>query len=101
MQNQFPKSEGPDAPLRALSSSSKVDTQCAITLVRVALQTLADLNPEAALAIDNALGHEIEIIRGHQDPDTLAVVAILTDVRARLAGQDVHTITEDNAWYID
>jgi hypothetical protein len=101
MQNQTQIPGAPDARLRASPSSSNVDIRCAITLVRVALQTLADLNLEAAAAIDNALGHEIEAARSHDDPDTLAVIDILSDVRARLSGEEAHVLGEDNAWYID
>ena len=97
MQN---KPEPVGAPLRA-SPPSNVDIRCAVALARVALQTLADLNPEAAAAVDNALGHELEVMRGQKDPETLAVIAILADVKARLSGEEANTISEDNAWYID
>ena len=89
------------APFPDDPSSQNVDVRCAITLVRVALQTLADLNPQAAAAIDSALGHEIESIRSDKQAETLAVIQILTDVRNRLAGEDAQVITDDNAWYID
>lgn len=100
MQNQFPHAGAPDAAVHGQLSPSNVDIRCAITLARIALQTLADLNPEAASAIDDALGHEIEFASVWKDPETLAVIAILTDVRAKLAGEEALAV-EDNVWLID
>ncbi len=101
MQNQSQATGTAETPFRDKPSSSDVDLRCALTLVRVALQTLADLNPEAAAAIDSALGCEIEAKRTKKDPETLAVIEVLVDVRRRLAGDDAHIISDDNAWYID
>ena len=101
MQNQSHKPGAPEAPRQVLPSPSNVDIRCAATLARVALQTLAYLNPEAASAVDVALGHEIEAARVDHDPDTLAVIAILSDVRARLSGEELQATGDDNSWYID
>jgi hypothetical protein len=101
MQNQSEKTGASAAPAAASPSSANVDLRCALTLARVALQTLTDLNPEAASAVNDALGHEIETARVDSGPDTLAVIAILADVRARLLGEDVQATGEDGAWYID
>ncbi len=101
MQNQPQTTGAPDALEYASPSASGVDVRCALTLARVALQTLTDLNPEAASAVDDALGHEIEVARSESSPDALAVIAILSDVRARLLGDDAQTTSQDNAWYID
>jgi hypothetical protein len=101
MQSQSEKTGAPEASVVASSSSTSVDLRCALTLARVALQALADLNPEAALAVDDALGHEIETTRGDSGPDALAVIAILSDVRAHLLGEDAPATGEDDAWYID
>ena len=101
MQNQSEKTGAPEAPVRVSPSSTSVDLRCALALARVALQTLADLNPEAASAVDDALSHEIEAARGDSGPDALAVIAILSDVRAHLVGEDALAAGEDNAWYID
>jgi hypothetical protein len=101
MQNQSEKTGTPEAPVYASPSSTNVDLRCALTLARVALQTLTDLHPEAASAVDDALGHEIEAVRSDSSPDTLAVIAILSDVRAHLLGEEAQVTSEDNAWYID
>ena len=101
MQNQFTKAGAPDAPLRQTPSSSEVDVRCAITLARIALQTLADFNPEAASAIDNALEEEIRKSAARKDPETRAVIAVLMDVRARLAGEEAGAVAEGDVWYID
>jgi hypothetical protein len=101
MHNQSPQSGAADEPLHAASSSSSVDIRCAVVLAKVALQTLADINPEAASSIDHGLAHEIETARLKDDSDTLAVIAILSEVRARLAGEDAHAVREDSVWYID
>jgi len=99
MQNQTQTTGAADTPTRA--SSSNVDLRCALTLARVALQTLTDLDPEAALAVHDALGYEIETARAEASPDALAVIAILSDVRTHLLGEDAQATGEDNAWYID
>lgn len=101
MQNQSQKSGGSDAPLHAASSASSVDIRCAVALAKVALQILADLHPEAASNIDDALAHEIKAAGADQDADTLAVIAILADVRARLSGEEARTVAEDSVWYIE
>ena len=101
MQSPSENAGAPDKAIHASSSSTSVDLRCAITLARVALQTLADLNPEAAASVDNALGYELDTLRVQKDPETLAVIAILSDVKARLLGEEAGVIAEDNAWYID
>jgi len=101
MQNPSPKSGDADTPLRAASSSSNVDIRCAVALAKVALQTLADLHPEAASTIDHALAYEIKAAGVDEDADTLAIIAILTDVRARLSGEVARTAGENSVWYIE
>ncbi len=101
MQNPSPKSGAALTP-SGQAPTSAVDMRCAIVLARVALQTLADLNPEAAASIDHALAHEIRAAQATETPDALAVIAILQDVRARLAGDDAsHDMAEDSVWYIE
>jgi hypothetical protein len=97
MQSSIPKSEIDDSAVKA---PSDLAGHCALVLAKVALQTLSDLQPDAAPAIDDALAHEIETAR-KGGPDLLNVLAVLEDVRARLSGDDGHGEGDDGVWYIE
>jgi hypothetical protein len=101
MKNQAQTTGAADATPHTASAAPSVDLRCALTLARVALQTLSDLDPEAASAVRDALGHEIETARTEASPDSLAVIAMLSDVRASLMGEEVQPAGQDDAWYID
>jgi hypothetical protein len=81
--------------------SSQVDIRSALTLARVALQVVSDLNPESVSAIDEALGHEIDVARAENNPAALAVVAILAEIRAHLAGDEGRVANHEHVWYIE
>jgi hypothetical protein len=97
MQSSIPKSEIDDSAFKARPDLAG---HCALVLAKVALQTLSDLQPDAAPAIDDALAHEIETAR-KAGPDLLSVLAVLEEVRARLAGEDGHGEGDDGVWYIE
>ena len=101
MPHQTHKTVEADMAAHADSFSNRVDVRSALTLARVALQTLADLDPGAASSIDHALDHEIETARAENDPAATAVIAILSEVRARLTGDEPGVGEKEQVWYIE
>jgi len=81
--------------------TSRVEMRSALTLAQVALQTLADLDAGAASSIHHALGHAIESARGEDNATALAVVDILSEVRARLSGEEPTVGEAEQVWYIE
>jgi hypothetical protein len=101
MKNQTESAAARDAALRE-DPSPTADIRAALTLAKVALQTLVDSSPETASAVDHALAHEIERAKRDDSADRKSVVNVLTDARARLAGEDTgEPHGGDAVWYIE
>ena len=98
MENSKPKPATADASFRAPQT---VEGRSALILAKIALQTLADLHPEAASSIDHALAHEIEVARTDERVRSLKLVALLEDVRAHLRADDEIAGAEEAVWYIE
>jgi hypothetical protein len=87
--------------MEPLDVSSVALARAALILGRVALQTLADLNPEAAAAVDDALRHEAGVLGRDGEASSPGVRALIEDLRARLAETAGHVPGEESTWYID
>ena len=81
--------------LRAGLSAADIDTRCALILSRVALQVLADSNPDVLKQIEVALDSEIEGARLEQGEGADAVIGIVSEFKTGLANGG------NRVWYIE
>ncbi len=70
--------------LRAELSAVEIDIRCALSLARIALQTLADATPENHVRILNALDDEMDGARFEDGERSDAVIGLLSDFKVRL-----------------
>ena len=98
MENSKPKAAAADASFRAPQT---VEGRSALILAKIALQTLADLHPEAASSIDEALRHQIEVARADERIRSVKLAALLQDVRAHLQSEEKHVSADEDVWYIE
>ena len=83
------------AALQAELSAVEIDTRCATTLARIALQVVADASPDHHVRILNALDDAIDGAHFEDTRSGAAVAGLLSDVKLRLVeGQP-------QVWYIE
>jgi len=82
-----PNRVAPDqgATLHADLSAADIDVRCALVLARIALQTLAELHPEAEVRIKDSLDHAIADAALEGAHGAEAVIGLLTEFKTRLA----------------
>ncbi len=95
MENQTSPEAAPVSALAAGLSASDIDVRCALMFARVALQVMIEANPETLIRVQTALDSEIEGARLEQGDSADAVIGIVSEFKASLAG------TSDNIWYIE
>lgn len=86
-----------ESALSADMSAAEIDIRCALVLGRIALETLAELNPDASARIMVGLDRAMDDARLEGSRGYEAVIGLLTEIKHRLE----HADDQNRVWYVE